>query len=146
MLFDVRVLAFDPLRAPDPADALVRAFQVDRAVAEEAVSKLPRVLKRAMSLEMAQRFCEVLDGVGAQGEIVLSEQPLRPEAAKTGSVRRLPSESSSPLSRPSLRADGGAALARGSLREPESMRGSLSTIFALPESDVLVLPDVSARF
>jgi hypothetical protein len=74
VLFDVRVIAFDPHAAVDPVEALVRLFKIDRSFAREVVHRLPRVIKRGVTLEMAQRLGQVLERIGAQVEILVSER------------------------------------------------------------------------
>lgn len=72
MLFDVRLLAFDPTAAGDPADALVRVFGLDHNAARELLRRLPHVVKRGVSEEGAQKLVRALDRIGAQTEIVVS--------------------------------------------------------------------------
>jgi hypothetical protein len=74
VLFDVRVIAFDPHAAVDPVEALIRLFKIDRTFAREVVHRLPRVIKRGVTLEMAQRLGQVLERIGAQVEILVSER------------------------------------------------------------------------
>jgi hypothetical protein len=74
MLFDVRVTAFDPQAAVDPVEALMRLFKIERAFAREVVHRLPRVIKRGVPLETAQRLSQVLERIGAQVEILVSER------------------------------------------------------------------------
>jgi hypothetical protein len=74
VLFDVRVIAFDPQAAVDPVEALIRLFKIERSFAREVVHRLPRVIKRGVSLEMAQRLAQVLERIGAQVEILISER------------------------------------------------------------------------
>jgi hypothetical protein len=74
VLFDVRVIAFDPHAAVDPVEALIRLFKIERAFAREVVHRLPRVIKRGVTLEMAQRLGQVLERIGAQVEILVSER------------------------------------------------------------------------
>jgi hypothetical protein len=93
VLFDVRVIAFDPHAAVDPVEALIRLFKIERAFAREVVHRLPRVIKRGVSLEMAQRLGQVLERIGAQVEILVSERaPDQPEvmAPSTASLSNLP--------------------------------------------------------
>jgi hypothetical protein len=78
MLFDVRVISFDS-QAVDPVEALIRVFKVERAVAQELVGRLPRVIKRGVPIETAQRFCDVLDRMGARTEIVMSSGGVKGE-------------------------------------------------------------------
>jgi hypothetical protein len=90
MLFDVRVIAFDSPVA-DPVDALVRVFKVERAIAKELVSRLPRVIKRGVPIETAQRFCDVLERMGARTEIVMSPAGAKePEPARAPEPVRAP--------------------------------------------------------
>lgn len=92
MLFDVRVIAFDPHAAVDPVEALIRLFKIERAFAREVVHRLPRVIKRGVTLEMAQRLGQVLERIGAQVEILVSERnPDQPEGG---------SRSNAPMSLP----------------------------------------------
>src|SRR5688572_33371958 len=91
MLFDVRVLAFDP-SAPDPVLALMRVFKVDRSLAEELISGLPRVVKRGVPLETAQRFSHVLGSLGAETEVVTAGGRARAAgAADTSALEPTPS-------------------------------------------------------
>jgi hypothetical protein len=99
MYFDVRVLAFDPHSTEDPVDALVRVFRVERAIARELVHRLPRVIKRAVTLETAQKFCDVLERMGARTEIVMSAnapkepEPVEPVPAAREPMRHPPARS-----------------------------------------------------
>lgn len=74
MLFDVRVTAFDPQAAVDPVEALMRLFKIERSFAREVVHRLPRVIKRGVPLETAQRLSQVLERIGARVEILVSER------------------------------------------------------------------------
>ncbi|HEX6239275.1 MAG TPA: ribosomal protein L7/L12, partial [Polyangiales bacterium] len=74
MLFDVRITAFDPQAAVDPVEALMRLFKIERAFAREVVHRLPRVIKRGVPLETAQRLSQVLERIGARVEVLVSER------------------------------------------------------------------------
>jgi hypothetical protein len=91
MLFDVRVTAFDPQAAVDPVEALMRLFKIERAFAREVVHRLPRVIKRGVPLETAQRLSQVLERIGARVEILVSERtqvgaPEKPRAERAEAV------------------------------------------------------------
>lgn len=74
MLFDVRIISFDPHGSVDPVDALVRLFKVEVSFAREVVHRLPRVVKRGVELEMAQRLGLMLEKIGARVEILVADR------------------------------------------------------------------------
>jgi hypothetical protein len=123
MLFDVRVLAFDP-SAPDPVLALVRVFKVDRSLAVELVSGLPRVVKRGVPLETAQRFSHVLASLGAQTEVVTAGGRARAVgAADTSAMEGTPSSAYS-TQRYTLPQPNRVAIDTALARGPENANGT----------------------
>jgi hypothetical protein len=164
MYFDVRVIAFDPNSTEDPVESLVRVFRVERTIARELVNRLPRVIKRGVPLETAQKFCDVLERLGARTEIVMSAPkepepaspppPLREPPRNVGSGRGMPAVQG--RSGPAMPAPGAAALtpvvshvpanangafARAPERASAARNQGQAAVFGNHDSSVFFLPE-----
>jgi len=68
--FDVRLDGFDEGAQEPPVAALCRLFGLSREVSAELVAGLPRVVKRDVDHDLAQRIVAALHGVGGHAVIV----------------------------------------------------------------------------